>query len=221
MNNRNKDFEKAYENIKAPTELKKETLSRMFQEDEQMKQEKRMSPDASNTASKGAKPRIYRYGALALAACAAVLCFVLMRPQGAVYKTPVEDGSYYEEIELKDGRIKFVQNRVAISITPNAGQVVVGSEEDNNSEGAQTVIAKKETQAGGELIYRENAGISLPEIREDAWSNIGTCDIYVTALKTDVTRYQAVFEKDGTAFEVIGTGVTQKEFIDFLYAQVK
>ena len=62
--------------------------------------------------------------------------------------------------------------------------------------------------------------ISLPEIAKDNWSYIGEQKIYVTVLKTEKMRFQAVYEKNGIAYEVIGTGTTQKEFIDFLYEKV-
>ena len=61
----------------------------------------------------------------------------------------------------------------------------------------------------------------LPEIAESNWSYIGDQKIYVTVLNAADIRYQAVFEKNGTAYEMTGTNVTQKEFIDELYRRVK
>lgn len=61
----------------------------------------------------------------------------------------------------------------------------------------------------------------MPEIPEEDWSHIGEQQIYVTALKTETVRYQATFEKGGTLCEITGVGVTQKEFIDYLYKKIK
>ncbi len=204
MDNMYQDIKKEYETVKAPEALKAETL-------EKMKAEANISK----------KKKYYRYPVVALAACAAVLCFVLFWPRGVRYITPIEDGTYYEEIAIKNGNIIFNQNRVAISIKPNAGKVVIGGEKAEEESEIFAVIKEEQTSAGGELVCQEVSSLSLPEIREDAWSNIGQQQIYVTVLKTDNYRFQAAYEKEGAAYEVIGTGVTQKEFIDFLYAQIK
>lgn len=198
------DMKKEYEKVKAPESLKSETL--------------KMMNEGAQTVKEN---RNYRYPAAALVACAAVLCFVLFWPRGVRYLTPMEDGTYYEEIAIKNGNIIFNQNRVAISIKPNAGKVVIGGEKAEAETEIYAVIEEKQTNDGGLLVCQEVSSLSLPEIREDAWSNIGQQQIYVTVLKTDDYRFQAAYEKEGAAYEVIGSGVTQKEFIDFLYTQIK
>ncbi len=210
----NKAFKEGYKEMKAPSELKSRTLAEILKENERMKE------NADKIQKNTGKIHIYRYGIL-LAACAAVLCLVIFWPSKAVYVTPLEEGIYYEEIMLKDGRIQFIENRVAISITPNAGQLVIGDTKEADKEEHGGNFVQENTKSGGSLICRESNEILLPEIREDAWSNIGKQKIYVTVLKTEEERYQAVYEKDEIAYEVIGTNVTQKEFIDFLYKQVK
>lgn len=197
------ELKEVYEQLKAPEELKTKTLEMM------------------SDVQRGGKKKNYFYPAMAMTACAAILCLVLFWPRGIKYITPVEDGNYYEEVSIKDGVIIFNQNRVAISITPNAGKVVIGGETKTEEETVISTISEKQSESGGDLVFQEVSALSLPEIREDAWSNIGEQQIYVTVLKAEDYRYQAAFEKDGIAYEVIGTGVTQKEFIDFLYAQIK
>ena len=69
-------------------------------------------------------------------------------------------------------------------------------------------------------FLKEDAA-SVPEINEDSWSYIEEQKIYVSFLKAEGMRYQAVYEKEEAFYEVIGTNVTQKEFIDYLYQKIK
>ncbi len=223
MDNIKKNFEKTYDNIKAPENLKEEMLHKMFEEEARLQNDTNITTlEYASDVKKSHKRSVYRYVAPMAAVFAAVLCIAVFWPKGAVYVTPMEDAIYYEKVELKNGIIKFNQNRVAISITPNAGNVVIGEESVMQDEDvAEHILVQEKTKGGGELIYKETMQLSLPEIREDAWSNIGKQKIYVTVLKTDEYRYQAAFEKEGAAYEVVGNNVSQKEFIDFLYAQIK
>ena len=223
MDNIKKNFEKAYDNMNAPDQLKKETLYKMFKEDAITQNDMGMTQTERDSGfRKGHKRAVYRYIAPIAAVLAATLCLAIFWPKGIVYVTPMADAAYYEEVELKNGIIKFNQNRVAISITPNAGKIVIGEGSlTQDEEVLEHILVQEKAKSGGELFCKEKTQLSLPEIREDAWSNIGKQKIYVTVLKTDEYRYQAAFEKEGVAYEVIGDNVTQKEFIDFLYAQVK
>lgn len=233
-------FQKGYQNIKLPKDLKQTTLSEMMKN---MQQEQAQAPhkeeasgpspinvsdraavSGNKEANKNAKKtgkKVLRLGAGAAALCAAALAFLVLRPSGVSYITPMEEGIYYDTVELKNGEIHFVKNRVAISITPNAGHVVIGAEspeEDDSREFA--VLEETVAESGGLLVFQETDQVSLPEITEDNWSNIGEQMIYVTVLKSEEVRYQAVFEMNGTAYQVIGTDVTQKEFIDYLYNKI-
>ncbi|MBQ8597701.1 MAG: hypothetical protein IJ409_07935 [Lachnospiraceae bacterium] len=193
-------FQKSYQNIKMPEDLKQATLSEMMK----------------NTKKTGKK--LVGFGSAVAVLCAAALAFLVLRPSGVSYITPMEEGVYYDTVELKNGEIHFVKNRVAISITPNAGQIVIGGDSAVSTEEEKKTEVLEETvaESGGLLVFQETEQVSLPEIAEDNWSNIGEQTIYVTVLKTEEIRYQAVFEKNGTAYQVIGTDVTQKEFIDYL-----
>ncbi len=208
-----KTFETVYRQLKAPEDLKADTLSKMLEENGKRKKD-----------VKGRK-RVFQYGALAAALCAAVICFILIRPMGISFVTPMEEGVYYDEVELKDGVIHFVKNRVAISIKPNAGTVVIGQDnykDADESENADSGKAEEKiTKSGGSISFQKISALNLPEIAEENWSYIGEQKIYVTVLNTNEIRYQATFEKDGVAYEVIGINVTQKEFIQELYRYIK
>lgn len=206
-------FAEAYGGIKAPEELKADTLRKMHKENESRKEK------GGGEKAGGRKKACY-FGALA-AAMAAALALFLFWPGGAVYVTNMEDGVYYDEVELKDGVIRFTAGRVAISISPNAGTVVFGQESEAAGEDTEGLQETIETKSGGTIVFRETGTLSLPEFSEESWSYIGEQQIYVTVLKTSQTRYQAVYEKDGKAYEITGEGVTQKEFIDQLYRYVK
>lgn len=207
-----KAFEDAYRQIKAPEALKADTLSKMLEENKKKEPARRIK-------------NLFRYGTLAAALCAAALCFLLTRPSGISFITPMEDDVYYDEVELKDGIIHFVKNRVAISISPNAGTVTIGRENqketDENKEEASEIAEEKITESGGSISFRKTDALTLPEIAEENWSYIGEQKMYVTVLKANEVRYQAVFEKDKTVYEMIGINVSQKEFIEELYLRVK
>lgn len=211
----NQEFGNAYRDIKAPEDLKKDTLIRMLAEEERLKQEKGKVHKR--------KPAIWHYGVVAAALCAAVLVFAVLRPEGISYITPMEEGIFYDEVALKDGMIRFAPGRVVISISPNAGLAPIAQEEAPSGlfHGEEELIELTESESGGELKFLKDDAASMPEINEDSWSYIGEQKIYVSFLKTEGMRYQAVYEKDDAVYEVIGTNVTQKEFIDYLYQKIK
>lgn len=205
-----KEFHDAFLNIRASEELKDHTLTQML-----------MGKEPRGKSLPVKKTKLW-YCGIPAAALVCVLIFAgsLGETMGASYVTAMEEGVYYDSVELKDGEILFVANRVAISITPNAGGIVIG-QEDSEEITVWKVIEENETDTGGSLIYQRTGTVALPKISEMSWSHIGEQKIYVTVLKTEEIRYQAVFEKDGQVFEVIGRNVTQKEFIDYLYRKVK
>lgn len=220
------EFQKGYQNIKLPDELKQAVLSEMKKEaaiQSQIPREKEDIAEQSSKPQKKSKKFIWKIGAGSAVLCAAALAFLVLRPSGISYVTPMEDGIYYDEVELKDGEIHFVKNRVAISIIPNAGHVTIGEEGADKAEAGKETSTLEEitTESGGILSYQETDPVSLPEIAEENWSKIGECMIYVTVLKTEEVRYQAVYELDGNTYQVIGTDVSQKEFIDYLYKKIK
>ncbi len=228
MSEVNKKFQETYDNLKTPSDLKAQTLAMMLKEDASLSKEQEvLTQQESKTGNGQGKKRnsakrinFARYGAVLLAACAAVLCFVIFMPHGAPYVTKLEDGTYYETVELKNGKINFMQNRMAISITPNAG-LAIGDNMEAVEEKEEVLLLEKESKSGGELRFLETPKVTLPNMSQSGWSHIDEQEIYVTVLKTEEIRYQAVYEKDGIIYEIIGTDVTQKEFIDFLYEQVK
>lgn len=203
------EFKDTFSGIHASEELKARTLSQMH----------------SGTESAGRKSFWLRKNAWRFfIPAAALLCVVLVLGifkgiSGVPYITDMEYDVFYEEVKLKDGEIRFVANRVAVSITPNAGGITIGQEDGEKA--VSEIIEERNIEGGGRLIYQKASAVSLPALEEKNWSYIGEQKIYVTVLKTEEIRYQAVFEKNGQGYELIGVDVSQKEFIDYLYRIIK
>ena len=196
----------AYDELHAPDSWKQDVILKMKEEEKKNKCKKETTQSH----------RLIRFATGTAILCAAALCLFLILPKGAPITTKMEDGIYYENIELKNGEIHFVSNRVAISISPNAGAVFSTEQE---AEENQTEVLL--TESGGMITFEKTQKSKLPEIAESNWSYIGEQPIYVTALKTEPVRYQAIYETDGETYELIGEGVTQRDFIDELYRLVK
>lgn len=212
-----REFKDTFSGIHASEELKDHTLAQMLEEKKAQSGEGKDRPLSAKGKWHMAVPAIAFL-------CAALVFVVLKGTPGTPYLTQMEDGVFYEEVKLEDGELHFVAGRMAISITPNAGGVTIGQEQDGElltPEDGEQILEEKENANGGQLAYKKIASIKLPDIGEKNWSYIGKQKIYITVLDTLDTRYQAVFEKDGQAYEVTGTGVWQKEFIDYLYRIVK
>lgn len=205
-----KEFQDAFSSIQASEELKNRTLTQM------------QTGEEPGEKSISIQKKKFRYVSIPAAAllCALILVSLLRGTMGVSYLTVMEEGVYYDSVELKDGEILFVANQVAVSITPNAGEIMIG-QDDGEENASSEMIEERETDAGGCLTYQRTGRVSLPEINEKSWSHIGKQKIYVTVLKTEEIRYQAIFEKDGQAYEVLGVNVSQKEFIDYLYLKIK
>ena len=209
-------FENAFSEIRASESLKSETLKRMLMEEQQG------SGSLGRTKAGYRKWQRIAFPAAAVLVCAVLAAVALPRKSAVPYVTLMEDGVYYDQVVLEDGEIHFVANRVAISITPNAGELVIGGQGlEETAEKQEADIESILTESGGTLSYGKTGAVSLPPISDENWSYIGEQRIYVTVLKTEEVRYQAVYESEGTAYEVIGVNVTQKEFIDFLYEKIK
>lgn len=211
-----REFNDTFSGIHASENLKARTLTQMMENTKTQRKEGKNHP-----LSARGKWRI----AVPVAALLSVVLVLAVRkgtPE-TPYVTQLTDDVFCEEVKLEDGELHFVAGRVAISITPNAGGVTVGQEKDGElSEAEESQILEEKGMAnGGQLIYKKIKSVRLPDIGEKNWSNIGEQKIYITVLDTRDTRYQAVFEKDGQAYEVTGIGVRQKEFIDYLYGIVK
>ncbi|MBD5472004.1 MAG: hypothetical protein HDR20_03625 [Lachnospiraceae bacterium] len=212
-----KEFKDTFSGIHASEDLKARTLTAML-DDEEIR-----SKETKGRLSPVKKIWIISVPAAALI-CAALVLMVLKGTPAPSYITQLENGVFCEEVKLGDGELHFVADWVVISITPNAGGVTIGQMQDGEllvPEDGDQVLEQKENDGGGLLIYKKTAAIKFPDIGEKNWSYIGEQKIYITVLNTVDSRYQAVFEKDGQAYEVTGIGVWQKEFIDYLYRIVK
>ncbi|MGN1147769.1 MAG: hypothetical protein ACI4TB_05060 [Lachnospiraceae bacterium] len=211
-----KEFKEAYGKIQAPNILKAETLELMETE------KKKVFPKGHKVRTK--RRIVWSFGAAVAVLCAVFLCLVFLPRQGAIYITPMEDGVYYDRVELEDGVLTFHSERVIISVTPNAGNITGGEKktEETDTDGEEGCLAEEvTTQSGGTIVFCKEDSLTLPEIPEADWSYIDGQRVYVTALKTETIRYQATFERDGKVCEITGEGVTQKEFIDYLYKKIK
>lgn len=215
----NNILKEAYSQIKAPEDWKKEILLKMQEEDKVIRENgKEVKPD-SQKLIKGKKIQVFVSAGIMICVAAILLFFLL--PKQAVYVTPMKPGEYYESVELKDGIINFKTERMVISVSPNAGQIGEDAPENKQDDNAAHLLDSKDLTSGGTLILRQNDNPLMKTIADDEWSYIGKQKVYVSVLKTKEQRYQAIYEKDGRPYEIIGTGVTQKEFIDYLYKQIK
>lgn len=212
-----KEFKDTFSGIHASENLKARTLTAMIDEEEIRSKETKGRPSSVK--------KIWTISIPATALlCAVLVLMVLKGTPETPYITQLENGVFCEEVKLEDGELHFVTGRIAISITPNAGGVTTLQKHDEElsaSEDVEQILDKKEDAVGGQLIYKKIAAMKLSDIGEKNWSYIGDQKIYITVLDTVDTRYQAVFEKDGQAYEVTGICVWQKEFIDYLYQIVK
>lgn len=210
-----KEFKEAYEKIKAPVSLKSETLALMRMEMGEPLPRRRQGCERIVAVCGGV--------VAGAALCAVLICLLFLPGRGAVYITPMEDGVHRDTVELEDGVLRFLSERIIISVTPSAGSVTGDRENPEQTDDRKENCPVEEitAQSGGTLtLYRKDSS-ALPEIPEEDWSHIGGQQVYVTALKTETVRYQASFVKDGAVCEITGTGVTQKEFIDYLYKKIK
>ncbi len=209
-----KAFEEAYGNVKAPDSLKAETLILMEAENE------KQIPQGQKASKR--RRSVWGCGLAGAVLCAALICLLFLPGRDAVYITPMEDGVHWDMVELEDGVLRFLSERMIISVTPNAGNGTgdrEGTDPVNDGE-ADCPVEKITAQSGGTLtLYRQDAQ-ALLNIPEEDWSHINGQQVYVTVLKTETIRYQATFEKDGMTWEITGVGVTQKEFIDYLYKKI-
>lgn len=212
MNDR---FSNVYDKITAPEDLKKETLAMMEKENEKYSQ-----AGGVRTKSFGGKGLVFAVSFAAAVVCVAALCLALQRPSGAVYITDMTGNVYHDDVELEDGVIHFVANRVSISVSPNAGSASADHEQEI-ADNTEELIEEITVDSGGTITFRHTSPLSSAETAGDSWSCIGEQSIYVTVSKKEEVKYQAYFETEGQAYEVIGINVTQKEFIDYLYKTIK
>lgn len=211
-----REFNDMFSDIHASEELRVHTLAQM------MENTKTQSKEGKNNLPVARRKWFLAVPAAALL-CVALVFVVFKATTETPYLTQLENGVFCEEVELKDGELHFVEGRVAISITPNAGGVTIGQKQEGEVSEAEDsqLLEEKKMANGGQLTYKKIKSVKLPDIGEKNWSYIGKQKIYITVLDTQDTRYQALYEKDGQAYEVTGIGVWQKEFIDYLYQIVR
>jgi len=161
------------------------------------------------------------------AACLCVYIFA-SHSQSSIYVTPMKEGAYYAQVELKDGEINFIERGEALSFSANLG--VVGAA-DGQSATAQEEVAKEIAEetglstdyavGEGTITMKRTKG-ALPQAKEEEYSYISGQKLFVTTVTKDGTElYKAYYEKDDFLYTVTGEGITQKEFIDFIYEKIQ
>lgn len=202
-------FKAAFDGIKAPEDLKADTLCKMFGGKEQTLQIKQNN-------------RKRRW----IGTCAAVLCIMFVcviwggRTDNGIV-TSLEENVFYDTVELKNGELRFINKRVNIDVTPNAGQAAAGSTEDEmQGENSEKELDREEAKEGGSLFMRKAAKKDLEQVSEEEWSYVGKKKLYITVVDGG-KGYCAVFEKDGDIYALEGISVSQKNFIEYLLKKIK
>lgn len=218
------EYKDIYSRIKAPAELKSCTLARMKEsleeESEQALRGKAAGADGKvkkrgNIISPG-NWRSKRWVAVAAAAVIAV-CILprFLTKNGSIYVTPLQEGEFYREVALKDGYLKFVDNDTIITLTPNAGIVGAGGN-------AQDPVSETfEYEDGGVITLEKRAGGYINSELEDQKSRVADQDLYVTVTNAgDNPVFEAKWFREDVFYLVKGSGVTQKEFTDFVVKEI-
>lgn len=209
-----KEIQAVFDQIKAPEDLKADTLRKMQKESKDTGRKQKMQ---------GKKRRPVLAGAAGIAAvCAAsLLIFLVNDQQGSVIITPLKEGAFCQDVELKDGALHFVRQNMEISLGVDAGLGYGGIQEEASEEEAPPAD-------GGETKDLQNGRIDRTKLSEfnwqqispEDWSYIGEQKIYITVAARE-DEFEAVYEQEGTIWKIEGRGVTQEEFIKYLYQTVK
>lgn len=224
------EFKAVFDQVKTPESLKKETLRKMQKfeaaEGEEKMTDRREADQKASSAARTVRGRSVRYrkaGVCAALLCAACLALIVLRLPEKLILTPLEDGKVVEEVELTDGRLYFQKGRVDIFVTPNAGSISDGPQEEDDPAGDETekTLDKKETASGGEIVKKELPDSRHPAASGTETSQIGGQELTLSYFEEEEIRYVADYVKDGTAYRIEGTAVSQKEFIEYLHREIK
>lgn len=218
------EYKDIYSRIKAPAELKSCTLAKMK---ESLEEESEQAPQGDKAGADGkAKKkgsivslgnwRSKRWVAMAAAAVIA-LCFLprFLTNNGSIYVTPLKEGEFYDEVALKDGYLKFVDNDTIITPTPNAGIPGTGGN------GQDPVSETFEYKNGGVITLEKRAGGYIKNGLEDQKSRVADQELYITVTNADDDPvFEAKWFREDVFYLVKGSGVTQKEFTDFVVKEI-
>ena len=218
------EYKDIYSRIKAPAELKSCTLAKMK---ESLAEESVQAPQGDKTDAyedvkkKGTVIPLGNWRGkrrMALAAAAVIALCILPRfltNNGSIYVTPLKEGEFYREIALKDGYLKFVDNDTVITLTPNAGVPGIGGTSQN------PVSETFEYKGGGVITLEKRSGGYIKSGLEDQKSRVADQDLYVTVTNAgDDPVFEAKWFREEAFYLVKGSGVTQKEFTDFVVKEI-
>lgn len=208
------EFRQEYEKIHASGELKERT--------KQLMRESLLSETAqegilpkNKKKSKGKRAAVI--GTMALMAAALGIVLYSFSGRDGFYVTPISEDAYYAQIEVADGMIYFAERGQSLEITPNASKTELGQDETTEKdETEQNGGAVTEVGDNGFIRVKESAG-SLPEAKEGEYSYVAGEKLLVTAAMGEKPVYTAYLARDGILYTVVGDGVSQKQFLDYIY----
>lgn len=209
-----KEIRAVFDQIKAPEDLKADTLRKMQEESKDTERKQK-------TQSK--KRRSVLAGAVCMAAvCAAsLLIFLVKNQQGSVIITPLKEDAFCQDVEVKDGALHFVRQNMEISLGVDAGLSYGGLQEKESEEEAPPADGEEtKAQQSGRIDRTKLSEFNWQQISPEDWSYIGEQKIYITVTAGE-EEFEAVYEQEGTIWKIAGRGVTQEEFIKYLYQAVK
>lgn len=205
-------YTEVYDNLKAPEQWKTDLKALMREElaknedhagDKEDVQRKPFDVQSKRRLPKGYK-KILMAGAIA--ASFLLVCTVKMM-DGPRFITPMKDDVVQSEVVLKDANLYF-------EIQKDEQDTGIWAGKDD---GNQTPVTFEIDEETGEIVTSKKpcGGNSKP-------SYIKGIPVYLTITITDEGyRYTAIYEKKGEMIEITRSGMTQKDFIEILYREIK
>lgn len=213
------ELRQEYDRIQAPEELKQRTKQLMR---ERLRLEKPAAEGdpvgdgkRGGAKKKSLKNRTAVIGSVALAAAALCITIYAFGGRNGFYVTPVSDESYYAEVEVSDGIIHFAERGEMSGMMPNASKAEAGDGAGENASGEEEGETAKAGNSGS-IRIKEGTG-SLPKAGEEEYSYVAGEKFLVTAVKKEEPVYTAYLERDGILYTVTAEGVSQKQFLDYIY----
>lgn len=208
----NKEYEELYGQLKAPEEWKVAIKEQMRQAVEQENKENKATVTSINKRKKNVFRAFY---AVAGVAAAAMICIVVLPfgKKSSIYKVPMKEGTYYEEVLLKQGELHFNEKEKdlfgELGLTFGQGTGELKQEEKTTYD-----------VGNGTVTVTLVEDVKMPE-KKGNYSNINGTEMFITTeTDQDEKNYKAEYVKDGNMITVEGNQVTQKEFVEFLYKEV-
>lgn len=221
------EFRREYDRIHAPEELKRQTkqlmherlLSETAAEEIPVKNVKREASEAGTVRKRPNRKKAAVIGAMALMVAALGIVIYAFPNRNSFYVTQMSEDSYYAQVEVTDGMIYFAERGESMELTPNASKEEMGQDktkEENETEENGDVVTKVGND--GSIRVKERAG-SLPKAKEEEYSYVAGERLLVTVTAKEESVYTAYLERNGVLYTVTGEGVSQKQFLDYIYTK--